>query len=83
MALLTQFYRAGDDEPAKMPHGWGWWHVQSFVDAYNSENPEPREVELTALTEYVYTDSHMFTDETDGEVLLICPGDRFVWWRDR
>lgn len=102
--LLTQFYKQGSDTPAKMPHGWGWWHVSRFYEAYEAEGHHefhqweaedgvicicgeeeeaPCHVRLASLTEYVYTERHEFTDESDGEVLTIEPGDTFRWWRDR
>jgi hypothetical protein len=37
---------------------------------------------LSSLTQYKFHGTHTFTDESDGEVLTIVPGDVFKWWRE-
>lgn len=80
MPLVTEFIHRG--APQWLP--WGWWHVQRFIDAYNEEvGEEVRKITpLGQLTEYTFADRHEYTDPTDGEVLIIVPGDKFRWWRE-
>ncbi len=78
MALRTQHIRNG--ERVTMPNGWGWWHVERFLEAWRTEDENASPFDET---EYTYTQEHTFTDETDGEVLTIMVGDKFRWWRDR
>jgi len=87
MGLLTQFYRAGHDEPA--PLCWGWWHVGCFQAAYDAEvevrdarDASEQAPRLSSLVEYTFTQDHRFEDPSDGEVLEIHAGDMFRWWRE-
>lgn len=78
MSLRTQFER---NDGTLESLNWGWWHLSCFADAHEAEvGPEPR---LSSLTEYTFTDNHIFLDPTDLEVLEIRIGDKFRWWRDR
>jgi len=68
--MLTQFIR----ESVAIPLRWGWWHVACFAEAIDKElgTDDP----LPGF--YTFTQAHSFTDESDGEVLDILPGDTFT-----
>ena len=77
MPMSTQFQRNdGTLENLR----WGWWHLGCFVEAYDVENPDNK-VGLSEINGYVYTQEHKFVDESDGEILVIRPGDSFHCWR--
>ena len=86
MALCTAIVDAGTDEPRKMPHGWGWWHVERIAEVIRTEADLPEDTALlTVLNQcpWEVQSPHTFTDPTDGEVLHLSPGDRLDAWRDR
>lgn len=73
MPLLTEITRDGE----KLKLRWGWWHVNCMSDAAEAEG-----VRLADVGEYVLTQEHTFTDESDGEVLVLKPGDKLSMWRE-
>jgi hypothetical protein len=86
MALLTRITDAGADQPRTMPNGWGWWHVERMAEVIRTEGNLPDDVALlTVLNQCPWTveQEHTFTDPTDGEVLVLSPGDVLDAWRDR
>jgi len=79
MALCTQILR--DGENLKLPHGWGWWHVECMLRVVRDE--VGAEAGLQQLDRHVVLKDHTFTDPDDGEVLTLKPGDQLVAYRDR
>lgn len=79
MPVYTTLTRNG--KPVTMPHGWGWWHIECLYQAMKDEVGEealdyPRTYMGFPNTEpFTFTQEHTFTDESDGEVLTILPGD--------
>ena len=72
--------------PRSMPFGWGWWHVERIAEVIRSEAGLPDDVALLTVlnqTPHVVEQEHTFTDPTDGEVLVLSPGDTLHAWRDR
>lgn len=74
MPVVTRFTR--NDKPIELR--WGWWHLTCFLTAWEKEVPNSQK---GGETSYTFTKRHRFID-TDGEVLVIMPGDTFEWWRD-
>ena len=87
MALRTMITDAGSTEPRKMPHGWGWWHVERMAEVIRVEGDIPADMPLldalTVCCPWTVKEPHTFTDPTDGEVLHLSPGDVLDAWRDR
>ena len=86
MALLTSITDRDTDRPRKMPHGWGWWHVERMAEVIRIEMGLPEDTAiLTVLNQcpHEVRQPHVFTDPTDGEVLALHPGDVLDAWRDR
>lgn len=85
MALRTAIIR--DDEPVRLPNGWGWWHVECMAKAIRAEEDQPDLALFDALClqdgRYTLTRGHTFTDPDDGEVLVLKTGDVLKAWRDR
>lgn len=77
MAMLTQIIDGDTDEVRSLPHGWGWWHVDSLTKAVKAEGGEFKQAFSPGWT---FTTAHRFVDPADGEVLQIMPGDTFRWW---
>lgn len=71
MPLNIQIVR--DGEPLKLR--WGFWHLDCISSALRVEGKTLNDYD------YVLTEEHEFTDETDGEVLKLLPGDRIQAWR--
>lgn len=73
MPLFAEIIRDGE----KLKLRWGWWHAHCMMTAAEEEDAD-----LRALGEYVLKEQHTFTDESDGEVLVLLPGDALVMWRE-
>lgn len=85
MALCTRIVKA-DGEPLPLPHGWGWWHVERMVDVIRAEVPTLADANSASVLDhcpYTVVGEHTFTDEVDGEVLVIMPGMVLDAYRDR
>lgn len=72
--MFTRITR--DGEPLRMPHGWGWWHVMCITKVNTEEGGNIR-----STGEHVVQGEWTFTDDTDGEVLHLLPGDVLEMWR--
>lgn len=79
MPLRTQVIDCGATEPRRLPHGWGGFHLDALAWFMDLEGRSP---DLGWPDNYEFTDFHKVVDESDGEVFIIRPGDRFVCWRD-
>lgn len=86
MALRTAIIDKGQDQPRKMPNGWGWWHVERMVEVIQAEVPEAADEQFfTALdrTPHIVVGEWKFIDTADGEVFILSPGDMLNAWADR
>ena len=85
MPLRTAIIDKGTDQPRKMPNGWGWWHVERMAEVIREEAGLPEADTMTVLnrTPWEVQAEHTFTDPSDGEVLVLNPGDYLHAWRDR
>lgn len=73
MPLQTQFQRANGE---LVSLHWGWWHLDCFSVAFYDEHPE-LDKGFFSENSITYSKEHTFTDETDGEVMHIFPGDTY------
>lgn len=78
MAMCTTFVR--DKKPISLR--WGYWHLNRFLEAFELETGR-NDASWFTMDAYTFKGFHEFTDETDGEVLTILPGDSIHVWRDR
>lgn len=90
MALCTAIYDADTTTPRKMPHGWGWWHLECMTEAAKAHYPEVADLSILDVWSYPALQSGLdiefplgFQDPTDGEILIFNSGDRLEVWRDR
>ncbi len=86
MALRTTITDKDSDQPRKLPHGWGWWHVERMAEVIRAEVPEAKDaliLDALAHCPHVVQTEHVFTDPLDDEVLVLSPGDVLDAWRDR
>lgn len=89
MPVNTEIIRDGE----RVKIRWGWWHIERLAEAMLEEcpthklfmgfpnEPDPNSEEKDRYGEFTFTMRHEFTDETDGEVFIIEPGDRYKAWR--
>lgn len=79
--IKTQFKKDNELVPLR----WGWWHIAVFGEAIAKE----KGVTVDDLpmndyypSNYVFKMEHIYEDESDGEILVINPGDEYNCWRD-
>ncbi len=84
MATLTR-----DEERVKMPHGYGWWHVECFTAVARAHVPATADLPLLEVWSHPDLQAGLtvqwpvgFRDRTDGEVLTFEVGDRINVWRE-
>lgn len=81
MPISTSLERNG--ELIKFPHGWGGWHILVLFDAMVEEGMPTKDpgdgnylyMGFPNNCQYTFKEFHEYTDETDGEILTILPGD--------
>lgn len=83
MPMNTSLERNG--ELVKLPHGWGGWHLAILAEAMIAEGmPTTDQGDGSNYLwmgmfpnncSYTFKLIHRFVDESDGEILVIQPGD--------
>jgi hypothetical protein len=74
MALYARIKR--DGEPLKMPFGWGLFHLNAIYEVNDNEDGN-----ISSSGSHVVQNRWTFEDPSDGEVLVLEPGDVLEMWR--
>jgi len=89
MPLCTAIYDADTIGPRKMPHGWGWWHLEMMTFAARVHEPATKDMGLLDVWSYPSLQAGLdiefpmgFKDPADGEVFILNKGDRLEVWRE-
>jgi hypothetical protein len=87
MPLCTAIYDADTTTRRKLPHGWGWWHVEVITDIARREGGMSEDTPL--LTVWSINGGHhtvqhgvSYQDPEDGERITFWPGDELEVWRE-
>jgi len=85
MPLNSAIYDA--DTVTPRPMRWGWWHLEVMTDIARKEGGFPDNtpmLEVWSLNggKHEVQAAIGYRDPSDGEVLILHPGDQLEVWRD-